>query len=167
MKRLLLVLMLCLALPAMAQDPEYDEIIKPTFKGEGLNRFRAWIANRIQSSSYGNVNDTLIVSFVVGKEGKLEDITLIEGVDPYIDKKVMAILKHSPKWEPGIKDGMPVRVQYRLPLVFHNPGPQSEPTMQQTGYEQRVGRSSYSTGNHDQVMPHSLLSTKHGGLGHR
>lgn len=167
MKRLLLVLMLCLALPAMAQDPEYDEIIKPTFKGEGLNRFRAWIANRIQSSSYGNVNDTLIVSFVVGKEGKLEDITLIEGVDPNIDKKVMAILKHSPKWKPGMKDGKPVRVKYTLPLVFRNPEPQSDPTMQQTGYEQRVGRRPYSTGNQDQDMPHSHLSTKHGGLGHR
>lgn len=36
MKRLLLIWMLCLALPVLAQDPEYDDIIKPTFKGGDL-----------------------------------------------------------------------------------------------------------------------------------
>ncbi|MBQ2842816.1 MAG: energy transducer TonB [Alistipes sp.] len=165
MKQLLLVLMLCLALPAMAQDPEYDDIIKPTFKGGDLNRFRAWIVNRMHLTPDQLVNDTLRVSFVVGKAGKLEDITLIRGVEPYIDKHVMGILKYSPKWKPGIKDGQPVRVKYTLPIVFRKSGGDS-PSSQTTGYEQRVGRRPYSTGNQEQDMPHSPLSTRHGGLGH-
>lgn len=143
MKRLLLIWMLCLALPVLAQDPEYDDIIKPTFKGGDLNRFRAWIVNRMHLTPDQLVNDTLRVSFVVGKAGKLEDITLIRGVEPYIDKHVMGILKYSPKWKPGIKDGQPVRVKYTLPIVFRKSGGDS-PSGQTTGYEQRVGRRPYT-----------------------
>lgn len=160
------MLMLSVALPTVAQEPEYDDIIKPTFKGSDLNRFREWVANRISLSPDEYIDGTLIISFVVGLEGKVEDITLIEGVHPDMDERVMKILKYSPKWKPGIKDGKPVRVKYTLPLVFRNPRPQSPPNIQTTGYEQQVGRRPYPTSGHSNAgMRNPHLNTSRGHFG--
>lgn len=130
-------------LPAAAQDPECDKFIRPQFKKGGLAQFRTWVASHISISPEWQIEGTVRISFVVGKEGKVEEVTLLEGVDPRVDKIVMNTIKRSPKWQPGLKEGQPVRVQYTLPITFRRPQGTLNLQGSSTGYEQRVGRSSY------------------------
>lgn len=170
MKRLLTLLLLLTSFTVVAQeaDSDYEEIEKPTFKGGGLDHFRAWVANRISVSPDKMVEGTLRLSFVVGKTGKIEDITVVEGVDPAIDKYVTKVLKYAPKWKPGMKDGQPVRVKYNLPLVFRRSSNTPHPVQYATSYEQRVGRpSNTSRGASDYTSYSDQPARIRSGLGHR
>lgn len=173
MKRLLTLLLLLTSFTVVAQeaDFDYEEIEKPTFKGGGLDHFRAWVANRISVSADKMVEGTLRLSFVVGKTGKIEDITVVEGVDPAIDEYVTKVLKYAPKWKPGMKDGQPVRVKYNLPLVFRSPSDtphQSDSDGSYANYGKQVWHQEQPIGSHiPEAHNNTGLSTMRGGLGHR
>lgn len=52
------------------------------------------------------------LSFVVEKGGVVRDIKTFGEVSPEITKEVIRVVKASPKWKPGKKDGKTVRVRY-------------------------------------------------------
>ena len=60
---------------------------------------------------------TLIVDFDITEEGKVENARIIEDVNLDISEtvisKVMAL-----KFKPALQNGRPVRVRYKLPIVF-------------------------------------------------
>tara|TARA_B100001113_G_scaffold330451_1_gene306076 strand:+ start:73 stop:420 length:348 start_codon:yes stop_codon:yes gene_type:complete len=60
---------------------------------------------------------TLIVDFDITEEGEVENARIIEDVNLDISEtvisKVMAL-----KFKPALQNGRPVRVRYKLPIVF-------------------------------------------------
>lgn len=52
------------------------------------------------------------LSFVVEKGGVVRDIKTFGEVKPEISKEITRVIKASPKWKPGKKDGKTVRVLY-------------------------------------------------------
>ena len=60
---------------------------------------------------------TLVVDFDITEEGKVENARVVEDVDLRINntviRKVMAL-----KFKPALQNGRPVRVRYKLPIVF-------------------------------------------------
>lgn len=54
----------------------------------------------------------LQISFVVEKGGVVRDIKTFGDVKPEVTKEVKRVIKASPKWKPGKKDGKIVRVLY-------------------------------------------------------
>lgn len=164
MKRLLLVWMLCLALPAMAQDPELVSanqpdslLIHPTFKKGGVSRFRNWVMSHLE---YPNImleddfSGEVVVSFVVDTTGHVRDITLVESFHPVFDMAVIRCVSESPRWSPGSKEGVPVSVRYTLPVKF------------KIQRQRNTNSSLYSPHHASPTYPGSL-SSRHGGLGHR
>jgi len=63
-----------------------------------------------------------IASFVIGTDGLMRDIELVEKVSPGIDAEILRIMQELAKgpapWAPGMKDGKPVAVQMKLPILF-------------------------------------------------
>ena len=57
--------------------------------------------------------------FVVDTDGKITDAHVHEGVHPELDAEAVRVVMKSPKWEPGKKDGKPVRVNYTMPVMFY------------------------------------------------
>ena len=59
----------------------------------------------------------LIVDFIITAEGKVENARIIDDVNIDISQtvisKVMAL-----KFKPALQNGRPVRVRYKLPIVF-------------------------------------------------
>ena len=43
---------------------------------------------------------------------------LVRSVDPYIDQEALRVVGQMPKWNPGKRAGIPVRVRYCLPIKF-------------------------------------------------
>ena len=58
------------------------------------------------------------VKFVVGKDGVISDITIIESPGKDYDREVSRVVKKMPRWKPGIQNDITVAVAYVLPITF-------------------------------------------------
>jgi TonB family protein len=66
---------------------------------------------------YG-VQGQALVSFVINKDGKPEQILIKRGLCQAIQTELVSLLKKMPSWEPGKQGGKPVKVVYTVPIVF-------------------------------------------------
>lgn len=65
-----------------------------------------------------NLQGRVIVRFVVNYLGKVENIEVIRGVDPLLDREAVRVISSLPDWKPGMQKGKPVNVYYTIPLTF-------------------------------------------------
>ncbi|RRN78194.1 energy transducer TonB [Pseudoxanthomonas sp. SGD-10] len=94
----------------------------PEFKG-GMKEFYKFISRNLRYPKLmkeNNIQGRVTVGFVVEKDGTLSDIKVIKGVPngSQLDDEAIRVISLSPKWNPGIQRGKPVRVSYSFPLVF-------------------------------------------------
>jgi outer membrane biosynthesis protein TonB len=61
---------------------------------------------------------TVIVSFIVKKNGDICNIKIEKGLCPECDNEVKRILSSMPKWKPGEINKKPVDVILYLPILF-------------------------------------------------
>lgn len=93
----------------------------PTFQGGDQNSFAKWCAKHIvyppvavDNGSQGKVT----VQFVVERDGSISRVTVLRGVDKYLDEEAIRVVKSGPKWKPGMNRGKPVRVYIQVPINF-------------------------------------------------
>ena len=92
----------------------------PSFPG-GLEELYKWIDNNVQYPAVARENGIegrVILKFIVEKDGTLSDSTVIHSVHPMVDREALRLVGQMPKWNPGKRAGIPVRVRYCLPLKF-------------------------------------------------
>lgn len=66
-----------------------------------------------------DIEGKVYISFVVGKDGKVEDVTLLRGADKLIDNAALKHVKNMPKFaSPGKQRGKAVKVKYSVPMIF-------------------------------------------------
>ncbi|WP_293787506.1 energy transducer TonB [uncultured Pedobacter sp.] len=93
---------------------------QPEFPG-GISKFYAYLGRAIKyppMAQENNVQGKVFLSFVVEKDGKLTDITVTRGLGSGTDEEAIRVLKASPRWNPGIQNGKPVRVKYNINVNF-------------------------------------------------
>ena len=93
----------------------------PTFKGKGADAFSAWVTAHLKypkDAKAARIDGTVKVKFVVGSNGGVQEVEVLQGVFPSLDAEAVRVVRSSPKWKPGIKDGKPCRVTYTLPVIF-------------------------------------------------
>ena len=99
---------------------ELDE--HPTFKGGGPNNFAYWVATHVKYPKYAKeagIEGTVMVHFIIDTNGKISDAHVHQSVHPVLDAEAVRIIKKSPKWKPGKKDGKPVKVGFNMPVAFN------------------------------------------------
>jgi protein TonB len=64
-----------------------------------------------------NVQGKVYVSFVVGKDGSIEDVKILRGLGSGLDEEAARVVKMMPKWKAGKQRGKEVKVRYNLPIV--------------------------------------------------
>ena len=64
------------------------------------------------------VQGKVYISFVVNAKGKVENVKVVRGVDPSLDKEAMRVISALPDWKPGKQRNKPVKVSYTLPVNF-------------------------------------------------
>jgi len=92
----------------------------PSFPG-GLEELYKWIDNNVQYPAVARENGIegrVILKFIVEKDGSLRDSTVIHSVHPIVDREALRLVGQMPKWNPGKRAGVPVRVRYCLPIKF-------------------------------------------------
>ena len=65
-----------------------------------------------------NIQGTVYVSFIVEKDGSINDVIVLKSVSPNLDKLALERIKSMPRWKPGKQRGKAVRVKYTLPIRF-------------------------------------------------
>lgn len=88
---------------------------------EGLMLFLSHNLKYPQKAIDENVEGTVLVQFIVAKDGWIKDPKIIRSVSPEIDEEAMRVVEYMAKWKPAIKDGKPVQCMYTLPLKFKIP----------------------------------------------
>lgn len=92
----------------------------PMYPG-GLDGIQAHIRKNleypVEAMNY-HISGKVIVSYVVGKKGYIDEIKIKQSVNPVLDREAERVIKCMKRWIPGICDGEFVRVQYNQPIKF-------------------------------------------------
>jgi protein TonB len=95
--------------------------VMPSFKGGDINKFREWVMRRTnypQAAVDNRIQGKVYLTFIVETDGTVSNVTIVKGVDPLIDREAVRTIQSSPKWNPGLQRGQPVRVRYSMSLSF-------------------------------------------------
>ncbi|TAM97472.1 MAG: TonB family protein [Chitinophagaceae bacterium] len=93
----------------------------PSFPGgkEDLMRFLQHNIQYPQEARKEQLQGTVVVSFVVNKDGSLTQIhTIGQTIGGGLEQEAMRVVKVMPKWIPGHQNGETVTVPYTLPIRF-------------------------------------------------
>ncbi|NOX46013.1 MAG: energy transducer TonB, partial [Chlorobi bacterium] len=100
-----------------------DEI--PQFKGNRYISFSQYLTANIKYPTISRENSVcgrVYVTFVIDETGKVENATILRGLDSSINEEVLRVVNASPIWAPGKKDGQNVAVSYSIPVDFRLEG---------------------------------------------
>ena len=104
------------------EEPEEQQIFQiveemPEFPG-GMGECLKFLMKNAKYptiSQENGVQGKVSVKFVIEKDGSIADPVVVRGVDPYLDKEALRVVKSMPKWK---QRGKPVRVSYTVPVIF-------------------------------------------------
>ena len=65
-----------------------------------------------------NIRGTVVIQFIVDKEGKVDALEIFRSVEYSIDKVALDIIRKSPRWVPAVQNGWKVKSYKRQPIVF-------------------------------------------------
>ena len=90
----------------------------PSFPG-GPAELMKWLSSHVQYPAIAIdicIQGTVTVAFIVEPDGSVSNAKLVRSVDPSIDQEALRLVGQMPKWNPGKRAGIPVRVRYCLPI---------------------------------------------------
>ena len=93
---------------------------QPKFPG-GASRLVEWLNKSIrypEAARAAEREGRVIVQFVVDKDGSVLSPKVLSGISPDIDAEALRVVGEMPKWEAGMKEGVPVRSKYTIPVTF-------------------------------------------------
>lgn len=64
------------------------------------------------------IQGKVFVTFVVEVDGSITDVRVLRGIGGGCDEEAIRVVRSMPKWVPGKQRGVPVRVQFNLPIKF-------------------------------------------------
>jgi len=65
-----------------------------------------------------NIEGTVVVQFIVGRDGKVSNISVFRSVHPLLDEEAMRLIRQSPDWTPAVQNGRKVKSYKRQPITF-------------------------------------------------
>ena len=110
--------------PPIENDKDVIDFVgmqnQPTYPG-GIAEFYKFLGKNIKypiQAAEANLQGNVFVSFIVSKDGNITDIKVDRKLGMGTDEEALRVLKLSKKWNPGIVDGKPVNVKYKMPIRF-------------------------------------------------
>ena len=64
------------------------------------------------------VQGRVIVSFIVDRDGSIEDVKVVRSPSEHLSYEVLRIIKLMPKWKPARENNKAVRSMFTLPVIF-------------------------------------------------
>jgi protein TonB len=92
--------------------PQYEGGLKEMFKFVGRKVRYPASARRL------GISGTVIVSFVIDKEGRVTDVNVLKGISEDCDKEAVRVVSLLNAWTPGMQNHRAVAVRMTLPIKF-------------------------------------------------
>ncbi|WP_294069174.1 energy transducer TonB [Proteiniphilum sp. UBA1028] len=108
----------------VAAEPEekiFEVVEQPASFPGGHAALMEWLGENIKYpviAQENGIQGRVIIQFVVGRDGTIDDINVVRGVDPSLDREAVRLVGAMPKWIPGKQGGTAVKVRFTLPIVF-------------------------------------------------
>jgi hypothetical protein len=99
--------------------------VMPKYNGGDANLFRSdYIGKNISIEKYmyekyaksGTIK--IQIQFVIDNEGNIVEVKALNEGRKYLEKEAVRLIKNSPKWSPAYKNGVPEKVQFRIPVIY-------------------------------------------------
>lgn len=105
------------------EDNEAYRIVEemPRFQGsKDHSKLIKYIQENIRyKPEFGKETFNIYVQFIVNKDGYVQDVKIIRGIDnSALKQEVMRVFYAMPQWEPGKQDGKNVNVIYTVPIEY-------------------------------------------------
>jgi protein TonB len=97
-----------------------DVQIPPRFPG-GEAELMRYLAKQIrypEMAREANIQGVVVVSFVIGKDGSISEVSVIKDIGGGCGKEAIRVLKSMPNWLPGESNGHKFKVRFTLPVRF-------------------------------------------------
>ncbi len=114
---------------AIQADSSTDELISAEFPGgeKKLMEFLAMNLRYPQSAMQEGRSGRTIVGYTIGTDGSISNIKILKSSSPDLDEEAMRVVKKMPYWNPSMKNGKAVAIEFALPVNFRLPSsPESD-----------------------------------------
>ena len=112
----------------VVEEEDEEEVIpsvvvqqKPKFQGGDVNGFSKWVNSRLvypeQAKEMG-IQGRVVLQFTIGKDGRLQDLKVLNTPDQTLADEAVRVVSSSPKWEPGRQRDRAVNVSYTFPVIY-------------------------------------------------
>lgn len=64
------------------------------------------------------IKGRVICTFIVNESGRVDNVRVVRGLSPSLDKEAVRVISSMSRWKPGKKEGKPVAVNFTLPVRF-------------------------------------------------
>ena len=94
---------------------------KPTFNGGDANGFAKWMNSRLvypEVAKENGIEGRVTLQFTIGKDGRLQDVKVLNSPDESLAQEAVRVVSSSPKWEPGRQRDRAVKVSYTVPVIY-------------------------------------------------
>lgn len=107
---------------ALAEAPINFTVVQkiPQFPG-GWSVFMQWLTKNLKyphSAQQNKIQGTVVVSFIVNKDGSVANLKVSKSANPILDNEAMRVLKMMPKWKPGMDKNKVCRTMIAIPVAF-------------------------------------------------
>lgn len=92
---------------------------RPEFKG-GMTEFYTFVDKNFKFNNKENLKGKIYTQFIVEIDGTLSNFKIIKDMGYGTGEEALKLLKKSPKWNVGIKNGKPVRTKFLLPIIIND-----------------------------------------------
>lgn len=92
----------------------------PSFIGGDMAMYQ-WLGQNMvypQAAADDGAQGRVTVQFIVEKDGSISHVKIARGRHPALEEEAVRIISEMPRWNPGRKNGQPVRVSHMLPINF-------------------------------------------------
>ncbi len=106
--------------PVAPNNPIDHPDVYPEFPGGDAGLFGYLKANTRfpQMEKDARLQGKVYVEFVVNEKGEVEQVKILRGLAAGFDREAVRVISGMPNWKPGLQNGEPVSVRYRLPIHF-------------------------------------------------
>lgn len=93
---------------------------QPEFPG-GYAALKSYITDNLrypQTAIKRKAQGRVMTTFVIEKDGSISNIAVSQSPDESLSNEAIRLIRSFPRWQPGMQNGNPTRVELSLPITF-------------------------------------------------
>lgn len=104
-----------------SSDIYYSVEVMPQFPG-GPSAMQRFISDNVRYPAEAikrGASGTIRISFHILKDGYVDKVFVLKGLDPMLDAEAIRVIRLMPRWKPAFHHGKPVEIICSIPITFN------------------------------------------------